>query len=332
MKNKVLIPREIAEKCTMLEALYYMAFNIYPLYLVQWSDIDIRQDPNADRKGEFSIFCEGDANFIIDNEMCEKYGLPENPYFLEFEEDYLSSWLPVDVFIAQQNELGGKLYKDNPVGLQKWKDDLERKKIKLLDYQNNVENWNRAIEKKLKEPKDKLLRSLIQGKVKAYGKKLSNSPSKTRDTNNAIDEENWTCSLSEFSDVEFTRISNDFWELTDLEIDWESSRCASFKKSYYADILLNVEDLIKTFSKKVAGTNLNSIIKNTIGSLALSSGTKPKALEVWKEIKKNMEHYSEVIIAMKEPCQITWRVTNTGHEKTMKRKTFQNIVSKYSDS
>lgn len=328
--KKIPIYHDLAKECTLLEALYYMAFDVYPLYLVQLSGADIRRDPEDDRKGEFGIFSEIPEDLILDNEKCKKYDLPENPYFLESEEDYLSSWLPVDVFIGEQNELGDKLYKDDPAGLQKWKEDLERKKIKLLDYQNNVEKWNRAIEAKLKEPKNKLLRNLIEGKVKACGKKLSDFPSEAKDTNNVIDEENWTYSLNEFFDVEFTEISNDFWKSADLEIDWKSSRGASFKSSYYAYILLNVEDLIKTFSKKVAGTNLNSIIKNTIDSLASSSGCNPKALDVWKEIKKNMANYSEVIIAMKEPYQITWRVANTGCEKTMKRKTFQNIVSKYS--
>lgn len=332
LRNKqILTYRDLAEECSLLEAIYYMAFEIYPTYLSSDGNIDIRRDSEYDRKGEFGIFSEIPEELILENEICKKYGLPENPHYLKYEDDDLpwDYYLPIEFYIGQKNEMGNKIFKNDPAGLQKWNDDLERQKSKILAYQEKLKDWERALELKLQGFKTSLLKNVSNGKIKAYGKKLSDSPLENKLTKDPIDEENWTYN-DEFFDEEFGDIANDFWKSRGLEINWESSRAASFEALYYADILLSVEDLIKSFPKKTSGTNLNSIIRDTVDSFMRSNARKPKTLNVWKEIKNNMENYKEIIIEMKEPYQITWRVNSTGSEKIMTKKTFQNLVSKYS--
>ena len=155
---------------------------------------------------------------------------------------------------------------------------------------------------------------------------LANSLKNRRADDELIDEENWNL-LPEKD--EFIAIPCQIWNDSKIEIDWESSRCAGLKEGYYTDILLSVEDLIKFFPKKTSGTSLNSIIKDVVNSLYSASGTKTTAHEVWKEIKKNKDTYSGVIVSMTNLYEISWRVTNTGEEKNMSRKTFQNLVSKF---
>jgi hypothetical protein len=304
MKSKVLIPHEIAEKCTMLEALYYMAFNIPPLYLTAWGDIDIRQDLGADTKGEYDIFSEGEKDFIIDNEMCVKFGLPNNPYYEELKNDFLYE-----------------------ASLPSWKDPrlTEEQKLLIKEHKVNLNKWHNELWKKLESQKYALLEALSGKKIKSFGKKFGLSL-KANNKEDILDDDAWDWNPDYYKQI-ISLPENFFNNDKEYKIDWDSSRCADLKLGYYIDILLDVGDLTKCFQEVALGTHLNTIIGRTYRELNSSNRKAPTAPEVWREINKNRDNYSETITKMPSLYEICWKVSNTGEMKTMSKKRFQNIVS-----
>ena len=317
MKSKIFLAHDITQECTLLEALYYVAFNIYPLHLTCLNETDVRRDPEFDRKGEFGIFCEGDSNFILDNEVCLRYGLPLNPYF-EFDDDYLFGssvyWLD------KEYELKRKEFENDINARAELDAEFEKRKKAAT----KLEKWHEALEDKLKPVKPRLLKFLQNQEIKASCKILAKTLKNSGAIDDISDEENWDL-LPENDEI--VVIPSQTWNDVKAKIDWDQSRCYSPDSGYYIDILVDTENLIKHFSKKSIGTNLNLIITKTFEHLCSNNGKIPSALEVWKEIKINKDNYPEVIVDMLVNRTISWRVASAENIKVMSKKRFQNLIS-----
>lgn len=320
MKSKIFLARDIAQECTLLEALYYIAFNIYPLYLVCYNETDVRRDSEFDRKGEFGIFCEGDSDLVLDNEACLQHGLPSNPHF-EFDDDYIPSFS--GYWLNQEHALEKKKFENDIDACAELDEEFEKRKKAAIVCEEKLEEWHEALEDKLKTGKPRLLKFLQNQKIKASGKILARTLKNYSADDDISDEENWDL-LSESDEI--VAVPSQIWDDVKAKIDWDGSRCYSPDNGCYIDILVSTEDLIKHFSKK-SGTTLNSIITKTFEYLCSRDRKIPNAIEVWKEIRTKKDNYPEVIVDMPTNRTISWMVTSTGEIRVMSYKRFQNLIS-----
>lgn len=229
--KQVLIPYQISEECTLLEALYYMAFSVYPLSNITTNGKDIRRD------SEYNEAIKIDPDplpsdqlpvFILDNKKCEIFNLPTNPhieYFKKFN-DVIDRDL--DPFERGFKEIINSMEKIN-------KEEFEKLKAEQLEamqtakfYIEKVNKWDSAIEEALEAPKLKLLLALKEGKIKAFGRRLLGKE---------LEE-----GILEFPD--FMEIDLKFWQYK--SINWNDSIINS-QEVHYIHILLNLEDLFKAF-------------------------------------------------------------------------------------
>jgi len=71
------IPNQVADKCTLWEALHWVAFNIYPLFEYSDNCDDFREDIELNDRVEFEMSYHFEGFFT--KEICERYGLPISP-------------------------------------------------------------------------------------------------------------------------------------------------------------------------------------------------------------------------------------------------------------
>jgi hypothetical protein len=76
----ILEPVPIAEKCTLKEALYWIAFNFYPKYSETENGLDIREDLEY---CDLEVSTPEEIDSFFSEEVCKKYGLPKS-YLAEY--------------------------------------------------------------------------------------------------------------------------------------------------------------------------------------------------------------------------------------------------------
>jgi hypothetical protein len=220
---EILTPKELAPKCYLFEALYWIAFNRYPIvenYDEHGNDYRFNEESFFD----FEVPIETDLTL----EECERIGLPPDPKAID---DY---FLEPDKIRELQN-----IIKD-----QKDKLDLERKLVISIKYYDELKIWELGFEDFIEIYKSKLFIALKEGKLEGWGLKGCCYPEdETADT----DEEERV----------YVKIPPSSWRLS--ETNW--SDCSLIDEttgSLYNLIPLDTEKLLKLFpgSKPEAATNV----------------------------------------------------------------------------
>ena len=167
--KQILIPHQISEECTLLEALYYIAFSVYPLSNITINDKDKRRDSEYNETIEIDPLPSDQLPcFILDNEKCEIFNLPTNPHIEYFKKFNDVIDVNLDVFDRGYKEIIEPMEKTNKEEFEKLKAEHLEARQTAEFYIEKVNKWDSAIEEALETPKLKLLFALNEGKIKSF--------------------------------------------------------------------------------------------------------------------------------------------------------------------
>lgn len=232
----VFAPHQVADKCTLWEALHWVSFNIYPLFEYSDNCDDARED--LERNDNLELERPPDFEAFFTKDICEKYELPistKAEYIDQFG-DYPSFGYPQDVidrFIATGNMSDDEI--------QTMLSDSQKQKefdIKQKLFDDSLDNF-------LEQYKATLFIALKNGNVRAYGRNLVKTAHILEiDIENEIDiDEIWGNASND--DTEFEEISKKDWYINSIE--WEDSYFVNGNKSAFCHILVDVESLFTAF-------------------------------------------------------------------------------------
>jgi len=165
MKN-ILVPHPVADECTLIEALYWVAFNIYPLSEQTHDYTDIRVEQEFVEEWVYEKLDELDAFFT--SKTCEKYGLPNSPVGGYIEENLYHPCSHIPSYGTNAGEIIHK------------------------DLRKNQEVFTSALDDYLDIPKSNLFVQLKNGVVKSFGRaKLKNTDLDSYTKLEDIDKSKW---------------------------------------------------------------------------------------------------------------------------------------------
>ena len=232
----VFAPHQVADKCTLWEALHWVAFNIYPLFEYSDNCDDAREDLESNDNVEFETPPDFEAFFTKD--ICEKYGLPQSPtaeYIKEnFEYPHFGySQDVIDSFIATGNMLEEEIQSML----------LGSKKQKAFDEEQKI--FDDALDDFLEQHKATLFIALKQENVKASGRNLVKAAHLLKiNISKKIDIADIWMQVSNHI-VEFEEISPKDWYIN--SINWQDSMLLNGNKTALCHIWVDVESLFKSF-------------------------------------------------------------------------------------
>lgn len=244
MVKYILEPKAISERCFLLEALYWIAFNKYPT-----TDIDLESERLKDMLefiDDFDSPLNQDVGFFLDSDLCAKYGLPKNielETMLSGEKSYHYDDFYVKIL---ERELD---FKD----LEK----LRREQKEALEYNKQRILFEKALFEYLEVFKAKLFVALREGKIKALALKGNKEYIYNKETKEEFDEEFFIEHYPDIKDEEIFYIENDNWHLEKPieilkeywlldKINWENCTL-DHNGQHYILIQLDTEDLFNVF-------------------------------------------------------------------------------------
>jgi len=297
MKEKyILAPQTIAKECYLIEALFWVAFKIYPFECrrrLNEDDFEIDRS-GTDLLGLVNILTRITNTFTEEN--CNRFNLPF------FSEDIFNS----NVEPNSIEEVFDEFF--NP--------KLTTPQLHLISedadnaFRTGIKNWVVALAKKLDLAKSELFIHLRKGELQSHGVKLG----EYQDSEEYIVEEiNFEEILSKYASgtpicdgivgwdslqyyqIKITGIPEDFWSLEG--IDWTLSRALSNAAGYF-NILINTKELFALFPEpkprktiKIKSTNRTFIVDETEllanPSIVFSKKGRP-ILYDWEAIDKEM--------------------------------------------
>ncbi len=166
----ILNPTPIAEKCFLIEALYWVAFNIYPEEaFITENGKNMREDTEYHDQIEINIPEEFDSFFTED--VCKKYGLPKS-YLAEYIRENHDYPFPSDhsqktLDILQRKD-GVDDYSIDEEEIEQIKRDIAGQK----EFEEKQNLFNVALENFLEVPKMELFIALKKKKLKVYSRYL----------------------------------------------------------------------------------------------------------------------------------------------------------------
>ncbi|OGT11442.1 MAG: hypothetical protein A2X77_04430 [Gammaproteobacteria bacterium GWE2_42_36] len=244
--KQVLIPHPIAKKCFLIEALYWVAFKLYPLYYGsrKGGEWDTREDfTSHDDDAEF-IYT--DLKYFFTKENCERYGLPINP-----RAKYLDSGAIEPMSI----ELIEKILKNKKEYSKETRAEALKNKSIAIEYKAAIENWKECLADYLELSKASIFSALKNGKITASGQKIGKLKKKVS-ISQWENKENWD-NLKDWYNVKRSDIPKEFWRIEG--IDWDDGSAFS-PSGYYTSILLDTDELFAVFPEpKPERINIRSI-------------------------------------------------------------------------
>lgn len=236
MKRKcVLVPHAIAEKCTLWEALHWVAFNIYPLQEYTDNKCDRREDLEYIEDPYFRNPIEIESFFTKD--ICDKYQLPksavaeyikeygESPYFGDFSEEFISELL-------KDEKIDEKMSKDLFFNAQMRK-----------EFEKEEDTFTEAKLDFLEIHKAELFAAIKKGLVKTYGRNLLKGVDLSQyDFSDGVEiYDLWGSGVEQ----PLEEMSAQVWHANSLH--WEECQLINGTKSVFCHILVDVESLFLHF-------------------------------------------------------------------------------------
>jgi hypothetical protein len=223
--KQVLIPHFIAEKCTLLEAIYWIAFHKYPVAYMTENAIDQRED--AEYQEEYELSVPDILETFFTQNLCWKYGLPKNAHAEYFSNHGELVPLPINREVLQLIEQSCNISDEEKVQQM-----LEFEELKAIEIEQQA--FDEQLLEFFENHKLELVIQLRKGAVLAQGRSLRNL---------------------EFQDIDklphHTSIPSNLWKFQ--SINWEDS---AFKhnKEEFIHILIDVESLFQSFPEPTPET------------------------------------------------------------------------------
>lgn len=213
----VLMPYPIAEKCTLLEAIYWIGFNVYPVVFRTENKKDQRED--LEHNEEEELRSPGYFDSFFSEKRCQKYGFPKS-YVAEYIEEhgeppYFSSITPEQIKELQKSPHYSKEY---AAYLLKEYEEGEAFRQKQQPFQD-------ALEEFFEIHKTELALYLRKGHVKAFGRI-------------------WSDDSEEDTFPEHDAIPSTAWKFQN--IDWYDN-ILDIDNKRYIHVLVDVESLFAQF-------------------------------------------------------------------------------------
>jgi hypothetical protein len=214
----ILVPREVADRCYLSEALLWAAFSRLPLKFLNG------QPDSRDEGSDIAPFGQSPDTGPLVLEECNRAGLPPRPVwegpYSYLEPDHLSRLIDSE----RSDEKRCK---------------LQREYYEVEKFQERLSDWNRKFDEFTDQPRFKLLQALQEERLGATGKKF---PLPTiEDSVRCMNEETP-------KHVRRDPIRPDFW--SSATIDWLESFAEDStegRATAYGLILIEVAQLLKEF-------------------------------------------------------------------------------------
>lgn len=210
---EVLTPTEIAPKCYLFEALYWVAFNRYPI-------IDTYDENGDDIRFSEEFIYEFDIPLHqgLTPEECNHIGLPADPE-------------SIDVYYAKPEQISRILEMDLS---REDRQTYEKELVESIEHHKNIDIWREHFNEFIEIYKSKLFVALKEGLISSWGTIVAsaNAPEETKQL------------YGQQEELSFNKIPSRSWRLNN--IDWE--KC-SLKKGdlYYYLIHINTGELLQQF-------------------------------------------------------------------------------------
>ncbi|MEQ1789552.1 MAG: hypothetical protein ABL857_03820 [Rickettsiales bacterium] len=232
----VFIPHAVADKCSLLEALHWVAFNNYPLYEYTDDNDDARENLEHNENVKFSA--QPDFKDFFTKEVCERYGLPKSP-----TAEYIAEHNDTPSYCFEP-EFADKMLADKTLSeddRKHWVNYNQEKEI--FDREQKI--FDDALDDFLEQRKAALFIALKQGNVKASGRNLIKAAHSLKiDISKEVDiDDIW--GNADNDDIEFEEILPKEWYMN--KVEWKKSYLLNDNKTAFCHILVDVESLFKSF-------------------------------------------------------------------------------------
>jgi hypothetical protein len=313
MRRKyVLIPHAIAERCTLLEAVYWIAFNRYPIHEYSEEAADRREDTECNDGVRLEEPLDIESFFT--KEICDKYGLPISPVA-----EYINENGEYPYLGGFSDDIVARLVERGDFDQEAVKKNLEdRRKQEELDKEQSI--FEDALLSFLEIHKAELFAALRKGLVKAYGRNLLKHANLSDfDFSDGIEiSDLWASGI----EPPLEEISPQDWYAN--SIDWEECHLVHNTKSAICHILVDVESLFYNFPEPTpqikSVMSVNGVLVDYEGNYGVGLINPNKAGRPsydWKSFQAEMASrllngslpklQKTCVIEMHEWCMHTWK-------------------------
>lgn len=237
------------ERCYLSEALYWIAFNRFPVASYTRNGIDVREDPDEIEGFEQSFPFEE----IVSASECAYAGLPVNPEWVAMIEGNYSPSSKELERILRMTTLS-----------EKERSSYSKSLDRALEAEKNLAEWEEEFEAFIELHRAKLFLALREGRLKATGRKLDKPTIEEAFAEYQL-ADNW----KDFAALPWEEIPARFWSLDDTA--WYLSQSHGRKHSYCL-ILIELDDLLEVFPE---GEGIKRLVTQIGDALILADDEEP---------------------------------------------------------